>query len=188
MLSFLKCVCFIVCKVLFFVKPVNIENVPKEGAVILAANHTSLWDPIVLIPLFKRKMRVMAKKELMKNPFLRKILEIAYAIPVDRGKSDITAIKTALKTLKDGEVFGIFPSGTRVKDGEDADAKTGVALISSRSGAPVVPVAIRGGYKPFCRVTVYFGEPIIPEEKKLSADELKDYADMIMEKIEEWGK
>ena len=102
MLSFIKFVVGIFNKLVFFVKPVDIKNIPDEGAVILAANHTSLWDPIVLVPLVKRKMRVMAKKELFDIKPLAPILKIANAFPVNRGTTDVGAIKNALKTLKDG--------------------------------------------------------------------------------------
>ncbi len=191
MLSFIKFVVGIFTKLVFFVKPVDIKNIPDEGAVILAANHTSLWDPIVLVPLVKRKMRVMAKKELFDIKLLAPILRVANAFPVNRGTTDVGAIKNALKTLKDGEIFTIFPSGTRVEGDEAAEAKSGVALIASRAKAPVIPVAIRGGFKLFRRVTVYFGEPILPEVsegKKMTGDELKAFADEIMKKIEELGK
>ena len=179
-----------VCKLLFFVKLVNVENIPKEGAAILAGNHTSLWDPLVLISCTKRSMRAMAKKELFQNQFLKCILEMAGAFPVDRSGSDVGAIKTALKALKNGEIFAIFPSGTRVENEEGASAKAGVALISSRSGVPVIPVRFRGGYRPFHRVTVTFGEPmsITPADgKKATSEELQVFADAIMKKIDGLG-
>lgn len=191
MLSFIKFVLKIFSKMVFFVKTVDIENIPKEGAVILAVNHTSLWDPVVLVPQVKRKMRIMAKKELFDIKPLAPILRVAHAFPVNRGVTDVGAIKNALKTLKDGEIFTIFPAGTRVDNEEGAEAKSGVALISSRAKAPVIPVAIRGGFKPFHPVTIYFGKPVMPdteEGKKMSGEELKSFADEIMNKINELGK
>ncbi len=191
MLSFIKFVLRFFSKLVFFVKTVDIENIPEKGAVILAVNHTSMWDPVVLVPQVKRKMRVMAKKELFDIKPLVPILKVAHAFPVNRGATDIGAIKNALKTLKDGEIFTIFPAGTRVDNEEGAEAKSGVALIASRANAPVIPVAIRGGFKPFRRVTIYFGKPIVPElndGKKMSGEELKAFADEIMNKINELGK
>ncbi len=179
-----------VCKLIFFPKFVYAERIPEEGAVILAANHTSLWDAPVLVSGVKRSMRTMAKKELFKNKIFASLLSMAGAFPVDRQKSDIGAIKTALKALKDGEIFTIFPSGTRVKSEDGAAAKAGVALIASRSGAPVIPVALRGGYKPFHRVTVIFGEPMYigaAEGVKPSGEELQAFADEIMKQIESLG-
>ncbi|MBR4874677.1 MAG: 1-acyl-sn-glycerol-3-phosphate acyltransferase [Clostridia bacterium] len=181
----IKFLVMVFVRAVFFVKKENYENLPKDGAVILAVNHTSLWDAPIILTSVKRYMRTMGKKELFAHQPLRYILTISGTIPVDRGKADIGAIKSALKTLKDGHVFTIFPSGTRVKDGE-ADAKSGVALIASKSGAPVVPCKISGGYKLFRRVTVRFGEKMYfeSENKKPTADELKAFADKVMKKIE----
>ncbi|MBO5930264.1 MAG: 1-acyl-sn-glycerol-3-phosphate acyltransferase [Clostridia bacterium] len=171
-------------------KCIGLENLPKEGAVILAANHTSLWDAPVLVPCIPRKLRAMAKKELFEHKLLKPILVSSGAFPVNRDGNDIGAIKTALKTLKNGEAFLIFPTGTRVASGETADAKSGVALISSRSGAPVIPVAIRGGYRPFHQVKIYFGEPLtlkVQSGEKATGEELKGFADEIMEQIASLG-
>lgn len=190
MYPILKFVVLVICKLLFFVKVEHKERIPQEGAVILAANHTSMWDAPVLVTSVKRPMRAMAKKELFQNKLLGGILSMAGAFPVDRGNADITAIKTALKALKNGEIFAIFPSGTRVKNPEEADAKAGVALIASRSGVPVIPVCIQGGYRLFRRVTITFGEPmsIVPADgKKATGEELKLFADQIMEHIEAMG-
>lgn len=190
LLSFLKFLVRIFCKVVFFVKLIGKENLPKEGPVILAVNHTSLWDPPVLIASVPRYMRVMAKKELFDHKMLSPILKLAGAFPVSRGSSDIGAIKTALHTLKNGDVFAIFPSGKRVLANEASEAKAGVALIAARSGVPVIPVAMRGGYRLFRQVKIYFGKPIAihpADGKKAAGDELKAFADEIMEKIEALG-
>ena len=87
-------------------------------------------------------------------------------------------------------MFTIFPSGKRVLANESSEAKAGVALIAARSGAPVIPVAMRGGYKPFHQVKIYFGQPVTMKPvngKKPTGDELKAFADEIMEKIESLG-
>lgn len=186
----IKFIVKIFCKIVFFVRIEGKENIPKEGAAILAANHTSLWDPPVLIAALSRPMRTMAKSELFEHKMLAPFLRMAGAFPVKRGTADIAAIKTALKTLKDGGIFAIFPTGTRVKEGEGADAKAGVALIASKSGAPVIPVAIRGGFRAFRRVTIHIGKPLYVKNEngtKPSSDELKIYADMILSKIDSLG-
>lgn len=180
----------LVCKILFFVRIEGSENIPKKGAAILAANHTSFWDaPIILMPT-DRPVRAMGKAELFENKLIGACLRAAGAFPVHRGTNDITAIKTALRTLKDGGVFAIFPTGTRVKEGDDADAKAGVALIASKSGAPVIPIAIRGGFKLFHRVTIHIGKPLYVKNEngtKPSSEELKLYADAILNKINSLG-
>lgn len=179
-----------VSKLLFFVKVEGYENVPKEGAIIFAANHTSFWDPVVLISCTKRNMRTMAKKELFNHKFLAPFLKMAGAFPVARGTNDISAIKTALTALKNGEVFAIFPSGTRIKGDDAQSAKAGVALISSRAKTPVIPIAICGGFKPFHRVTLKFGQPmeLTPSDgKKATSEELQSFADDIMAEIHRLG-
>ena len=190
MYTVIKAIIKFVCKILFFVEVKGEENIPKEGAAILAPNHSSFWDAPIILAFFKRKMRTMGKAELFDHKLLAPFLRLAEAFPVHRGTNDITAIKTALKTLKDGELFTIFPTGTRVKEGEYADAKAGVALIASKSGAPVIPIALRGGYKPFHKVTIHIGQPLYvksPDGTKPSGDELKIYADKILEKINSLG-
>lgn len=188
--TILKFLIRIICKLFFFVKIENGDRIPQEGASILAVSHVSFWDPVVLLSCTKRPMRTMAKKELFRNKLLAVVLKMAGAFPVDRGTGDITAIKTALKALKDGKLFTIFPAGTRVKGDEAADAKAGVALIASRSGVPVIPIAMRGGYRLFHRVTIAVGNPMTMEStegKKPTGDELKAFADRIMQQIESLG-
>lgn len=185
----IKFIVKVVCKILFFVTVKGEENIPKEGAAILAANHTSFWDAPIILTATKRPMRTMAKAELFDHKLLAPFLRMGGAFPVHRGNADITAIKTALRTLKNGEIFAIFPTGTRIKDGE-GEAKAGVAMIASKSGAPVVPVAIRGGYRLFKKVTIHIGEPMYIKDEngtKPSADELKIYADKILDKINSLG-
>lgn len=189
MYSVLKFLGKIFCKIVFFVRIEGKENIP-DGAVIIAANHTSVLDAPMILQVTRRPMRTMGKAELFKNKLFGAILRAAGAFPVERGTNDITAIKTALRTLKEGGVFAIFPTGTRVKDGESADAKSGVALIALKSGAPVVPVAICNGYRAFRRVTIKIGKPMYVKNEndtKPSKDELKIYADAILSKIEALG-
>ena len=113
-------------------------NLP-ETPLIICANHINLWDPILLAIIFDRQIRFMAKKELFENKF--------GAFPVDRDNVNITTIKDAIQLVKDNEVLGIFPEGTRVKTVSEKNMKTGVAMIASRAGADVIPVFINSDYK-----------------------------------------
>ncbi len=190
MYTVIKFIIKIFCKIIFFARVVGKENIPNTGAAILAANHTSFWDAPIILTATKRPMRTMGKAELFENKLLAYFLRLGGAFPVHRGTADITAIKTALKTLKNGEIFTIFPTGTRIKGNNSADAKAGVALIALKSGAPVIPIAIRGGYKLFHRVTIHIGKPLYVKNEngtKPSGDELKIYADAILAKINSLG-
>ncbi len=145
---------------LYRVKFVGEKQLPKEGAYILCPNHRSAIDiPISGTYSKGRWVYFMAKKELFEKPFSRFCMNVLDAFPIDRGNGDIGSIKKALGYLKNGQVFCIFPQGTREKDGEVLPAQKGVALIAAKSEAPIIPMYITGTIKPFRKITVYVGKP-----------------------------
>jgi 1-acyl-sn-glycerol-3-phosphate acyltransferase len=125
------------------------EHVPREGGAVLAANHTSNFDPWPLgLPLFPRRfLRFMAKSELYWPP-LRYLLDAAGAFPVRRGERDAEAIRTAVELCRSGEIVVMFPEGTRRRKGLrkkwEARSHTGAARIAREAGVPLVPAAISG--------------------------------------------
>jgi len=128
----------------------------------------------------------MAKKELFKVPVVGAIIKWAGAFPVSRGTGDLGAIKAALSALKAGKAMAIFPEGTRVKGDQAHSAKAGVALIAEKTGGPIVPVAIRGGYRLFSKIDIFIEEPIFVKSKdgkKLTSEELQAISDDLMVKI-----
>lgn len=168
------------------------ERLP-EGGGLFCANHSCLSDPICLVLAVgpKRQMHVMAKAEFMRTPVLGWLLKKAGIFSVERGKSDVGAIKTAIKYLKGGENVLMFPEGTRIKDGVDkygneSEAKTGAAMLAVRTGAPLVPVYIPPKKRWFRFTTVVIGEPYHPqvESKKGSAEEYQAIAEDLMERIQ----
>jgi len=136
------------------------ENIPKEGKAIVCSNHFNLLDPLLVGTCLPRKINYMAKEELFSNKLLALILNKLGVFPVKRSGADISAIKTALKVLKSGEIFGIFPEGTRSKAGEVIEAKPGLAMISIKSQSHIIPVAIIGNYKPFSKIKIIIDKPI----------------------------
>src|SRR5205814_2391995 len=124
------------------------EHLP-QGGFVLAANHTSNFDPWPLgLPLWpRRQLRFMAKSELF-NPILAPILRAGGAFRVRRGQGDIEAMRTAVELVKEGEIVVMFPEGTRRRKGlrkkHVARAHTGAARIALGAGAPLVPAAIAG--------------------------------------------
>ncbi|NLB73658.1 MAG: 1-acyl-sn-glycerol-3-phosphate acyltransferase [Firmicutes bacterium] len=149
------------------------DNVPSEGGVLLAANHLSMLDPIVVGCAMDRPVRFMAKRELFDNPLLRMIARSLGAFPVRRGEDDKDAFHRALEVLRDGEVLGIFPEGTRSLDGRLQKAYSGAAVLAEKTGAYLVPVGIVGTGKIMRKGVVFpkaghigvrFGKPIIPAE------------------------
>ena len=131
-----------------------------ETSLIICANHINLWDPILLAIIFERPIRFMAKKELFDNKFLGFLLNKFGAFPVDRDNVNIKTIKDAIKLVKNNEVLGIFPEGTRVKTVSEENMKTGVAMIASRAGADVIPVFINSNYKFRSKVEVFVRDKI----------------------------
>jgi len=153
---------------------VGIENVPEGGA-ILAGNHVSYLDPVLLWCGAPRPVHFMGKTELWHSRSIGWVLDHLLAFPVHRGAPDRAAILTAVKVLESGSLVGMFPEGTRqsAKAEELGEPSQGVAFIALRAGVPVVPVGIagteealpRGARLPrFPRVTFRFGEPVRPEE------------------------
>jgi 1-acyl-sn-glycerol-3-phosphate acyltransferase len=150
----------IIFRILFRVKTHGIENVPSEGKFILCSNHANNLDPVFVSMVMPRKISWMAKKELFEYKFISYLGYKLGAFPVDRNGSDVSAIKNALRVLKDDKVLGIFPEGTRVKKMDLEAAKPGVALLSIKSGADILPVLIDSNYKLFSKINIYIGKPM----------------------------
>ena len=138
------------------------ENIPKEGPAILVCNHLRMMDTACIIAFSPRKVCFMAKKELFENPFLCAVLTSIGTFPISRGEADLSGIRTALKTLKDGGLLCIFPEGTRNKARKEPllPLQEGVAMISLRAKAPIVPMWVDGGYAPWSRCVIGAGKPM----------------------------
>ncbi len=152
-------------RLLFRVKVEGFEHVPKEGGAILSSTHIHILDPVTLAFCGKRHLRFMAKEELFRFRPFGALLRSLGAFPVRRGRSDKGAVETSANVLKAGHLLGIFPEGTRSKDGKPGEFKAGVVLIARMAQVPIVPVAIiaKHGYLPFGGITIRFGEPIAIE-------------------------
>ena len=119
------------------------ENEPDQGGYILASNHCSAIDPMIVCQgVRKTYIHFMAKAELFDIPVLKHVIRWLKAFPVSRGSGDMSAIETAKQVIRDKEVLGLFPEGTRSKDGQLLRFKSGLALIAQQTGAPVLPVTI----------------------------------------------
>ena len=160
---------------------VGIENVPRSGGLLIAANHTSNLDPLMGWAAIygTRRMWGVAKAELFESAASRYLMACIGTIPVKRGTADRLMLRRVLELLSVGEAVGIFPEGTRSLDGKLNMPQPGVALLVQKSGVPVLPVAILGthemlprGAKNFRRVPLklVFGTPLhFPADAKRDA-------------------
>jgi 1-acyl-sn-glycerol-3-phosphate acyltransferase len=155
---------------------VGLEHVPRTGPLILASNHLSFIDSVVIPAVTPRPVNFLAKSDYfegrgIKGRFVKEWFETFGALPVDRddSKAALASLDTAMGVLSEGGAFGIYPEGTRSRDGRLYRGRTGVAQLALTTGAPIVPVGLLdtdrlqpvGSNRPrLVRVTVKFGEPI----------------------------
>ena len=184
----------------FFIKEIKgMENVPKNGCIIVS-NHVSYLDPPILgftiSKKLNKKMHYLAKIELFRPFFSRAVHKLLEAIPIDREKRDKSWIKTAKKYIKRGHMVGVFPEGGRSKDNKLGRGKTGVIRLALAAKAPVVPVGITGTYdlwpinKKFPRIKkiarINIGKPIYYGsyyKKRITKSLLRRLTDNLMSKI-----
>ncbi len=154
--------------IFFRIKKYGVHNIPKEGAVILCCNHTSISDILFMGILCPRQIYFMGKDELFKNKILAFILKKLGAFSVNRRTGDKGAINKAEELLLSGKILGIFPEGTRYTDGgAPRKAKAGTAMLALATKAPILPCAVyrdTGKVKPFQKATFRFGAPIYYDE------------------------
>ncbi|MHB1323428.1 MAG: lysophospholipid acyltransferase family protein [Coriobacteriia bacterium] len=159
---------------LFRTRVTGAENIPGGGA-LLAGNHVSYMDPVLLWCASPRPVHFMAKRELWESPVIRWLLPRLWGFPVNRGEADRAAITTATSLLSSGELVGVFPEGSRSSDAnaELGEAHGGAAFIALRAGVPVVPVAFTGTEKVWprgrtlprlARTAIRIGAPVLPAE------------------------
>jgi 1-acyl-sn-glycerol-3-phosphate acyltransferase len=182
---FSRGLCRVIIRALYGFRAIHPENVPAAGAVIVACNHVSYLDPVVLGIGFTRPVTYLAKKELFALPVLGPVIVGLGVYPLDREAGGVAAVRAALRALKEGRCVGIFPEGTRNLTGE-VEGKGGAALLGALSGAPVVPAAISGTRhaRPFHPIRVIYGEPIIVKrQRKADGDDLEKWTEEIMRRI-----
>lgn len=175
----------------FCMEILGTENLPAGGALI-CPNHSSNWDPVLMLAALPMDYRLhcMAKDSLFRIPVLSQIIRHCGGFPVARGQSDIQAVKTALKVIKDGDNLLVFPEGTRVDYEGEVRAKGGVAMIAVRSGATIIPAFITREKKLFRKVRIIFGEEYRPvyAGRKPTAEENQQIADEILERAYALGR
>ena len=169
--------------VVYRVKVLGTENIPKDKKepLIYCGNHRTYADPPLIVVTAKRHVRFLAKEELRKNPFLAFLGVVFGGIYVKRDSKDVTALKTTLKALKNGESIALFPEGTRNGIEKGEKVKEGAAFFAVRTGAKVIPVGISGGEKQFKKMTIKYGKPL--DYSNRSKDDLDEITEEIMNEI-----
>lgn len=165
--TFVRIILSLPTLLIYRVRTIGVENVPKSGPLILAPNHFSQMDHFFIGLYLRRKVRFMAKSQMFGPPVLTYVYKHGGVFPVRRGHHDEEAIETARTILSQGEMLLVYAEGGRSRSGKLKEVKPGIGRIALESGAPVVPVAIHGSEKvrrwkrfSFPKVTVRFGEPL----------------------------
>ena len=172
----------IYCGIVYRIKIEGMENLPKEGNTIICSNHVHMLDSISLVVRFKTKrmIRVMAKEELFSNKIAAWAFRKAGAFPIKRGKGDTEALEIAKKYINDGSMLLMFPEGTRNGLEKGMKIKKGAAILALSTNSVIVPIGIKGNYKPFTKIRIRIGKPITLEKYTVNAEELnpRDIVDL----------
>lgn len=178
---------YLYCKLVYRAKIMGTENIPKKGAILICGNHKSFLDPPLIESTCKRPdVRFLAKKTLANNKFLAHMGKLFNEILVEKDAKDMKAVREVLKAFKNNEAIAIFPEGTRNGLEKGEKVQDGAAFFALNSDAIVIPAGIKGGEKPFKKVTITYGKPIdFTEEKKNRKDKevIEATTNRIMEEI-----
>ena len=179
-------------KLLFPFSVTGVEHLPADKPVVLCVNHTNAVDPVVLAFALPRtyRLRIMAKKQLFSIPGLNWLIRKLGAFPVDRGNNDLGAVKISIGALREGYSLMIFPEGTRVKEGETVEPKSGAAMIAIRSGVEMIPVYISANKRLFRKTRIIIGAPYAPvyTGRKGTAEEYQQNIDEVMRRVYAMGE
>ena len=173
------------------------ENIPKSGPVVVACNHVSYLDPMMLGAAIKRECAFMARHDLFEKKIMAWLMPKLGSFPVNRDKRDMQAIKTGIERLQQGLVLVIFPEGGRTDDGELQRGEPGAALFVQKSGAPVVPAIVLGpeimlpasaSKLKRCNLKLVFGPPIQFDKSSSREQIVTDIMRTIAHMLTENGK
>lgn len=158
--SFVKGLANVICHIIYRMEITGLENIPKDGAALLCSNHIHALDSVTYIIHMKRMVYAMAKDTLFNTKFKNWFLTKMGCFPVKRGAGSEEAINKAINLLENGELVAIYPEGTRNGLAKGVKPKKGAALIAIKAGVPIIPMGIKGTFKPFSKITMRIGTPI----------------------------
>ena len=172
--------CRVFCILLFRIRVYGRENVPEEGAFILASNHQSYLDPVLCGVALKRHLYFLARDSLFRNKFFALLIYSLNAVPVKLDRADVSSMKKIISKLREEMGVCLYPEATRTSDGRIKPFKPGFGLLCRRAEAAVVPVLVDGAFECWPRdkkifspgpVSVYYGKAISAEQARSMGDE-----------------
>ena len=158
------------------------DNVPTEGGVLVAANHASFLDPVLVGVTTARPLHFVARRSLFRNPLFGWLIRNLNSVPINREGISKETLRVVLEQLKLGRAVLIFPEGTRSKDGQLGELRSGVIRLAQMGNVPVVPALVFGSYDAWGRskrvprpkkTAVAFGEPLVFDRKADAEEELQ---------------
>ena len=162
-------------------------NIPREGGVLLASNHQSYLDPVLVGSCLPREMHFMARQSLFRNPVFRALIVSLNAFPIERDTADVKGVKEAIARLETGNALLVFPEGTRTRNGTIGRMKPGIGMLAERAAVPIVPVLIEGAYQVWPkgsllprsgRIRIVYGKPF-----RLKSGSEKNAGDLIRDAV-----
>lgn len=186
---------YLYCKIIHRAEIIGKKDIPKDENFIFCGNHRNYLDPPLMVATAGRHLRFMAKEDLRKNPFFAFLGVVFDGIYVKRDSKDVTALKTTLKAIKEGESIALFPEGTRNGLEKGEKVKDGAAFFALRTNTRVIPVGISGGLKKFQKVKIVYGKPLdlsnyaeMYKNKETEKQALEEVSKLIMDSIMELTK
>lgn len=165
----LRFICFILCKLFFHFEVFGKEFIPKAGGFIIASNHASFLDPVILGVSSPRLLNYAARDTLFANGFFSALLRRIGVFPIRRWSADLSAVRESVRRLNSGFGLVIFPEGTRSVNGDIQSVTRGFVLLAQKAGVPIIPARVFGSHKAWpksrrifspAKVRVAFLEPV----------------------------
>lgn len=187
-----KVIFSIFCKIYFRLEVKGADNVPKKGGVLIASNHSSFLDPVIVGVGISRATYYLTRQSLFEIPILGLLLKALHTIPIKRARASISTFKELIKSLHSKKAIILFPEGTRSPDGKLGQGKIGMGMLALRTDVPIVPVYIDGAIKAFPKngkwiqpkkIRVVFGNPIMPNSKDPNKNNYRRISAQVMESI-----
>ncbi len=187
-----KLIFSIFCKIYFRLEVKGADNVPKKGGVLVASNHSSLLDPVIVGVGISRATYYLTKQSLFEIPVFGSLIRALHTIPIRRDLVSVSTFKELIKSLHSKKAIILFPEGTRSLDGKLGQGKMGVGMLALKADVPIVPVYIDGAIKAFPKggkwiwskkIRVIFGKPIMPNSKDPNKKNYQEISAQVMQSI-----